>query len=85
MRGLGEQISDGLKSLEKKLDESSLGHNTKHAELKLEVAQLTKRIVFLENWRQQLFTKLGFVVSGVSVFWLVFGKAIETTVSGIFH
>jgi len=85
VKSLSEQFSDGFKSLEKKLDEASAGHNAKNAEVKIEVAALTRRVVFLENWRQQLFTKMGFVVSAVSVFWLVFGKAIETTIAGIFH
>lgn len=91
VKGINDNLVTAIKRLEEKIEDHSK-HNQEALALVKGRADLTdkridgneKRLTALEGWRTQLFTKMGFVVSGVSVFWLVFGKAIETSITSIF-
>jgi hypothetical protein len=91
VKSIDSNLLTAIKRLEEKIEDHS-----KHQEQSMELAKersmlnekkteaVEKRVTQLEAWKSQLITKMGFVVSGVSVFWLVFGKSIENGISSVF-
>ena len=83
VKSLGDTIENAFKTLESKIDSTTAQSKIDNGVLSLKIEQLERRVKFLEEWRMQLFTKLGFVISAISVFWFVFGEAVKNSVDSI--
>lgn len=84
VRGIADNLNSAIHRLEEKIESTAKLQTESVTELKARLKNAEAKIDFLEQWRQALFTKLGFVVSGVSVFWLVLGQPIEKAVKTLF-
>lgn len=84
VENLGQQIVELGRNLEKSLEHVAREAETVRNAASERMDRLDRRVTFLENWKNQLFTRLGFVVSGVSLFWIVLGGPVERAVATLF-
>lgn len=84
VKSISENLTASVLRLEEKITDSIRNHSSNIAELRAENKHLEQRVEFLENFRAQLFTKMGFVVSGVSVFWMAFTQPLENVMNKLF-
>lgn len=91
VKSISDNLITAIKRLEEKIEDHSR-HSQEAISLVKERGEISdkrtealeRRVIALEGWRTQIFTKMGFVVSGVSVFWLVFGKTLEQGIQSVF-
>lgn len=84
MDSFQEQLTNLCKTLEEKIDSSAKSQGIENHALKNTIMKLEARLMLLEQWRQNLLMKMGFFVSSVSVFWIVFGVPVENLIKGVF-
>lgn len=82
--GLSDNLISAVRRIEDRVTTTAQESAAMVARVDLRAEKLEERLEGLEAWKSQITTKIGFLVSAVSLFWLVFGKGLEDTVSNIF-
>lgn len=91
IQGISDTFVDIVRRLEDKITEAGNKHLGVSGVLEKEQALLEKRLDAndtrlgkLETWRDQISLKIGFGVSGLALFWVVFGDAVKNSLGHIF-
>jgi hypothetical protein len=80
VRSIGSQLTDSIHQLSERIDKNSLNNAKNIAKLEDKVEKSEVEIQRLKDWKNTIVAKVAGAGSAVAVFWLIFGKAIETTV-----
>lgn len=81
---LSETLTDSIKRVEEKIDSNAQYQNEKIEDIKMRTIKNEDRLEILETWRDGLMVKVGFLVSAVSLFWVVFNDPIQHILGNMF-
>lgn len=91
IQGISDTFVDIVRRLEDKITEAGNRHLGVSSVLEKEQLLLEKRMENsdsrlnkLETWRDQISLKIGFGVSGLALFWVVFGDVIKNSLGHFF-
>lgn len=84
VKAMSENLVTAIHRLEEKINADSLRLSGDTAKLSVKVDANEIRLKALEDYKNQLVAKVAGVTSVAAIFWIVFGRAIETQVAHIF-
>lgn len=84
LENIQSNITQSILRLENKLVDSAAATSKEITMLTVRLENSERKVNKLEDWKNQLFTKLGFVVSAISLFWVIFAEPIKKSIEGYF-
>lgn len=83
MNGISENLTAAVQRFEQQVVITRQESEKDLALITARVERNERHIKNFEDWRNQLFTKLGFVVSAISLFWIIFAEPLKRQIVGL--
>lgn len=84
VQGIAENLVAAVHRLEDKITETNQAQASALAEVRTELKTVKGQVSALEKYRDNLIARVSGIMLVITVFWALFGSAIETTVKEIF-
>lgn len=84
VKSLSENLTQSFNRLEKKIEDSDAAKSREMEAVRERTREVEKKVEALEDWRDNIIIKVGFLASAISLFVYVFGGPFKHFIEGVF-